>query len=47
MVITDAFGTSGINRYAMTLKDKGVESISCIIKVSDPVIIQPSNGEIQ
>ena len=32
MVITDVFGTSGNNKYAMTLKDSDVESLSCVIK---------------
>ena len=32
MVITDVFGTSGTNKYAMTLKDSDVESLSCVIK---------------
>ena len=47
MVITDLFGTSGINKYYMTLKDKGMESFSCIIKILDTVIIQPYTGKIQ
>ena len=45
--ITGAFKTSGINKYAMNPKDKGVESLSCIIKISEPVIIQLSTGKIQ
>ena len=32
MVITGAFGKSGTNKYAMTLKASGVESFLCIIK---------------
>ena len=47
MVITGAFGKSGTNKYAMTLKASGVESFSCIIKISESVIIQPSTGRIQ
>ena len=47
MIITGAFGTSGINKYVITLKDSIVESFSCIIKVSYYVITQPSDGPIQ
>ena len=47
MIITGAFGTSGTNKYVMTLKESGVESFSCIIKVSESVTIQPADGPIQ
>ena len=47
MIITGAFGTSGINKYVMTLKDSGVESFSCIIKILESGIIQPDDLPIQ
>ena len=47
MVITGAFGTSGTNKYVMTLKEYCVESLSCIIKVLESVIIQPDDGTIK
>ena len=31
----------------MTLKGSGVESFSCIIKISESIIIQPADGPIQ
>ena len=42
IIITAAFGTSGTDKYIMTLKDSGVESFSCIIEISESLIIQPS-----
>ena len=47
IIITGAFGTSGTNNYIVSLKDSGVKSFSCIIKISESVIIQPSTGRIQ
>ena len=47
MIITGAFVTSGTNKYEITLKDSGVESFSFIIKLLEPVIIQPADGPIQ
>ena len=47
MLITGAFGKSGTNKYAMTLKASGVESFSCIIKIFESVIIQPSTGKLK
>ena len=44
MIIAGALGTSGTNKYVMTLKESCVESFSCIIKISGPVIIQLSTG---
>ena len=38
MIITGAFGTSGTNKYVMTLKEPGVESFLCIIKVLESFI---------
>ena len=46
MIITGAFGTSGTNKYVMTLKESGVESFSCIIKVFESVIIKPADRPI-
>ena len=45
--ITGAFGTSGTNKYVITLKEPGVESLSCIIKLLESVIIQPADGPVQ
>ena len=47
MIITDAFGTSGTNKYFMTLKESGMESFSCIIKVLEYVNIKSSHGQVQ
>ena len=47
MIITSALRTSGTNSYGMTLKDSGVESFSCIIKVLEFVIIHLSTTTTQ
>ena len=46
MITTGAFVTSVTNKYVMTLKDSGAESFSCIIKVSESILIQPVDGPI-
>ena len=47
VIITGALGPGGDNNYVMTLKDSGVESFLCIKEILQPVIIQPSTGQIQ
>ena len=39
MIINRAFGTSGTYKYVINLKDSGVESLSCIIKILGSIII--------
>ena len=47
IIITGEFGKSDTNNYIVSLKDLGGKLLSCIINLSDSVIIHQSNGLIQ